>query len=59
MGELCQSTRGDLSGAAQGAYNLRVFPSRFEDDDDGGRMSPQKESEGRGARSDPGGDLFP
>jgi hypothetical protein len=51
---LCQkSTRGDLNGAALGRY-LSVFPSQYELDDDGGRMSPQKESEGRGARSDPG-----
>lgn len=35
-----------------------VFPSQFELDDDGGRMSPQKESEGRGARSHPGGGGF-
>src|SRR6267154_6888137 len=50
MEELCQkSTRGGLNGAA----HLSAFPSRFELDDDGGRISPQKESEGRGARSDP------
>jgi hypothetical protein len=54
MNERCQkSTRGDLNGAALGRYPS-VFPSQFELDDDGGRMSPQKESEGRGARSDPG-----
>ena len=28
------------------------FQADFELDDDGGRMSPQNESEGRGARSD-------
>ena len=54
MEELRQkSTRGGLNGAAYGTY-LSAFPSQFELDDDGGRMSPQKESEGRGARSDPG-----